>query len=236
MARRVFASLGQNACELFNLEPLSPGAQGVEYTFSNENCLSEVLSRKGAKVFLTAHTGNWELLGLLARHYNIPLAAIGAQTRSSLLRPVLEWIRRKTGVRTLWRGKNGAKEVLSALDAGISVAGVIDQDTRVRGLAVPYFGRLAYTPCTLVKLALEKNIPLYSVFIFRDRAQTFQVLLEPLPGRCVEEILGLYNARLEAGVRVFPEQWVWFHKRWRTLPDGTRLSNAEYSRILTQRT
>jgi lauroyl/myristoyl acyltransferase len=43
-----------------------------------------------------------------------------------------------------------------------------------------------------------------------------------------DDILSAYNMELERLVRQFPEQWVWFHKRWRSLPTGAVLSSSEY--------
>jgi lauroyl/myristoyl acyltransferase len=57
----------------------------------------------------------------------------------------------------------------------------------------------------------------------------YEVFTEEFPDDLSEdEILAMYNARLEALVRRFPGQWVWFHKRWRSRPDGTVLSTRQY--------
>jgi lauroyl/myristoyl acyltransferase len=49
-----------------------------------------------------------------------------------------------------------------------------------------------------------------------------------------EEILTEYHSHLEDYIREYPAQWVWFHKRWRTLTDGTRLSARNYPLYLKE--
>jgi hypothetical protein len=64
-------------------------------------------------------------------------------------------------------------------------------------------------------------------FIFREGLNKYRVFLDELNGSSEQEILTAYNKRLEELIRRYPEQWAWFHKRWRCSPDGRRLSSKE---------
>ena len=75
-----------------------------------------------------------------------------------------------------------------------------------------------------------------SAFLFRTGWFRYTMFVEEIPSSSSEyEILHSYNQRLEALIRRYPDQWVWFHKRWRSLPDGTTLSSREYEDTLRER-
>ena len=42
-----------------------------------------------------------------------------------------------------------------------------------------------------------------------------------------EEIVKTYNELLEKYIRMYPDEWVWMHKRWRVV-NGKDLSRREY--------
>ncbi len=45
--------------------------------------------------------------------------------------------------------------------------------------------------------------------------------IDYLPGHpgAVQQMLDVYNSRLEALIRAYPEQWIWQHRRWRRRPE-----------------
>jgi KDO2-lipid IV(A) lauroyltransferase len=87
---------------------------------------------------------------------------------------------------------------------------------------------------TIVTLAKRYNARISTAFLFRRRPGDYLVYFEPIDDHLsVEQILQTYNQRLEQLIRLYPEQWVWFHKRWRT-QGGKRLSSSQYMAFLEQ--
>jgi Kdo2-lipid IVA lauroyltransferase/acyltransferase len=114
------------------------------------------------------------------------------------------------------------------------MSALIDQDTRVAGIPVPFFGRKAATPSALISLGQRYRAIFVSVFIVRTGLRHYEIFAKEFdPGLSIEELLTQYNARLEGYVRAYPSQWVWMHKRWRTTENGKRLSSREYLRMLS---
>ncbi len=186
----------------------------------------KLLSKGKGILALTAHYGAWDLLGAYAVRRGAPLYAIGRPARR--FQWILEWLRNKHGIKTIWRvGKGGAQEIEEILLEGNVVAAVIDQDTRVKSIPVKFFNEEASTPVTVVRMALSLNIPIISAFIRRDKKK-FIITTKELSGNTPEDILSKFNQQLEEQIRISPEQWVWFHQRWRTKNDGTRLSYHDY--------
>ena len=242
VVNRMYASLGQSAFETFNLNPLldaiNSSANNAEHkTFID--CpelakIQEIYSRGRGIVALTAHTGNWDLMGAYFAKCGIRVATIGREARVVALQDLLVRIREKYGIQTIWRQDPQAmKQLLSRLNRGWVIAALIDQDTYVHSRHVPFFGRYASTPDSLVKVAKRRNIPIVSTFIFRLESGKYRIFLRELNGdESVEDILTQYHTQLENHLRHYPEQWVWFHKRWRTLPSGERLATADYIKFL----
>jgi KDO2-lipid IV(A) lauroyltransferase len=103
------------------------------------------------------------------------------------------------------------------------MAFLIDQDTATAGTYVPFFGRPAFTPTTPAALALRTGAPVIFCWHHR-RGKQHTINIERIhyspTGNTERDVLALtviLSARLESVIRVAPEQWVWMHKRWRTI-------------------
>jgi KDO2-lipid IV(A) lauroyltransferase len=199
-------------------------------TFENLECLRRLVASGKGVIALSAHFGNWELLAAFASSQGFNLAAIGQFPRKTALQPLLESLRTRNGVATLWRtDSGGAKAILGHLKRGGIVAAVIDQDTRVDSVMVPFFGIPAKTPSAVVSMALRLGLPITTAFSARRPDGGFNIYFDEILERdSPEAVLTEYHRRLENLIREYPEQWVWFHKRWRTLPDQSTLSSREY--------
>jgi KDO2-lipid IV(A) lauroyltransferase len=113
------------------------------------------------------------------------------------------------------------------------MAALIDQDTRVDSVFVPFLGAPAKTPSALVDLGKRFNARFVSAFIVRTRGTHFEIHANELDGsKSTEEILEEYHRNLERRIRERPDQWVWIHKRWRSDPSGTTLGTKEYLKRL----
>jgi KDO2-lipid IV(A) lauroyltransferase len=110
--------------------------------------------------------------------------------------------------------------MLHALRRRGGLAILIDQDTRVEGVWVPFFGRPAFTPVGAARLALKRDVAVVPVFDERLADGTHRAHFEPpldLPADEVEATAMMTRA-IEAQIRRVPEQWVWMHRRWRRQP------------------
>jgi KDO2-lipid IV(A) lauroyltransferase len=106
---------------------------------------------------------------------------------------------------------------------------LIDQDTRVQGVFVPFFGREAWTPRGAADLALRFKVPVLVGWTRRRGpapGDGHEVAIEEIPYEAdpadrEAEVLRLTagcTARLEEAIRQNPAEWVWMHERWKTRP------------------
>jgi KDO2-lipid IV(A) lauroyltransferase len=232
---RIFANLGESVLESLDLMPYLNNSERT-FFMNNFEEFQKVSTSGKPFLILTAHTGNWDLLAAYACKIGLPLLTVGRKANNVLIQELLASIRKKYGIETIWRTSTfSSRKLIEGIASGRALAGLIDQDTKVDGTPVPFFGELATCPSALISLAKRRNIPIITAFNFRVGSGRFQLFWKRLDTDLpVEQIILEYNQFLESLLKRFPDQWVWFHKRWRTRPDGYRLSGAEYLRKLEQ--
>jgi KDO2-lipid IV(A) lauroyltransferase len=116
--------------------------------------------------------------------------------------------------------------MLRSLRHNEAIGMLIDQDTDVPGVFVDFFGRPAWTPSGLAALALRTNAAVVLALDCRLPDDHHEVVVKgPIElirtGNKDNDILE--NTRrislmIEEHIRAYPDQWVWFHERWKTQP------------------
>lgn len=235
IVRGAFANAGATLLESLSLRPILRSHR-ARITCATWGKIEEWVAADRPIVALTGHTGNWDLLAAYMIHRGIPITTIGKEARNPAAQHILARMRLGYGIETLWRSdRRAVRRLMECLKERRVVAALIDQDTRVESHFIPFFGCPAKTPSSLISLGKRARARFVSAFLFRVGFLRYEVFAEEFPDDLGEdEILTLYNARLEALIRRFPAQWVWFHKRWRSRPDGTVLSTREYLASIRQ--
>ncbi len=215
LARSSFEHLGRMVLELVREDAVAvvwpPDARAV---------LDAALARKKGVIFVSAHLGSWELLARHVARSGYPATTIAKETQEPRLTALLEKFRVASGLKSIWRGRPGAAiSMLRVLKAGGILGFLIDQDTDVQSVWVPFFGRPAKTPRAPAELALRAGAPVILGFSIRQPGGEYLLSMEEVPvtGDATSLTADL-TARIEAKIRVHPEQWVWLHQRWKSSP------------------
>jgi KDO2-lipid IV(A) lauroyltransferase len=227
LATRVYAHFGRAAVEVaFGDRLLKPSTFSDHIILRNENYLRGVLAAGKGAIFVTAHLGLWEMFGLLARHYGISLTSVYRPVKNPYIDRFM-WRYRAARGQTLIPKYGAAPALLRVLRRGGYIALLADQHAKDEGLWLPFLGRLASTTPAPAILALRTGAPIVTGYARRlPGLYRFEVLCgEPLFVRPtgdrsadVRNATIEVNRRLESYVRQFPDQWLWMHRRWRTLP------------------
>ena len=221
LARRVFAHFGVLLAECLHLA--DKGCEAVARHVEVEGWEQiEALRAAGRQVLIvTGHCGNWELLAATINCRGLGMAVVARQLDEPRFDALLLALRERFGTRTIQRGRPGAsRELLRAIRGGGALGLLIDQDTTVEGVWVPFFGRPAFTPSGAADLALRFDLAAVPAFIERRADGSHLARFDPplaLPADPVAATARM-TARIEAQVRRRPEQWPWFHRRWRRQP------------------
>ncbi|MDP1826319.1 MAG: lysophospholipid acyltransferase family protein [Archangium sp.] len=226
LARESFRHLGRSVMEMVCIRQFDARRHElVEWVPEARAAMDSALARGKGVVFVTGHVGNWELLARYVALEDYPAAVIGKELSDSRTTKLVERFRASGKLRVIWRGSQGAaKEMLRALK-GNSILGIlIDQDTKVQSVWVPFFGKLAKTPRAAADLALRTGAVPMLGFCTRVGPLRYRITMEEvaLPALKGEEAVTALTAELtrgiEAQIRAHPEQWVWIHQRWKSPP------------------
>ncbi|MGH7162090.1 MAG: lysophospholipid acyltransferase family protein, partial [Planctomycetota bacterium] len=173
-------------------------------------------TRPDAAILVTGHFGNWELYGAAFRHLGIPLAPVARPPDSGWLARSLESFRAAEGLETIPK-EQALPLAMKALRRGRFVAFLVDQSAGRHGVPVPFFGRPARTFTAPAALALKLGVPVYAGYSTRlGDGISYRCFAEPVPAEGgVEGLTSRLNEMLEGYVRARPEQWWWFHRRFK---------------------
>ena len=128
-----------------------------------------------------------------------------------------------TSITMIAKGPSGAKSIIRAIKSGASIAMLVDQKMN-NGIEVPFFGFPAMTAVALARLSLQYKYPIVPLQIVRiGKSSNFELILhDPLETSITQDnekdcynIMLEVNKTLEQWIREKPEQWFWFHNRWK---------------------
>jgi len=221
IGRASFASLGRSA-----LESARSKTPSIELLPEDERLLRKAYAEGRGVILVSAHIGAWELFARRMASLGLPSAVVAKEAHDPRLTALLQRERERSGVRVFWRGSPfPAREILRFLKSGGMVGVLIDQDTKVAGHFVPFFGRPAFTPRAASDLAVHLGAPIIFGCIHRVASQVHRVVIRPIDvprtgdrDRDSLAITAAATAIIEQEVRQHPDEWVWMHPRWSTQP------------------
>jgi Kdo2-lipid IVA lauroyltransferase/acyltransferase len=225
-----YAHLGREAAAMLRLSKLDAKAVIARTVTHGWEDLEDALSLGRGLILVTGHYGNWEMAAAAVAARGVSLGAIVRRQGNRLVDERLQQLRRNLGVETIYQGQAPARVPRILRSSG--VVGIVgDQDARRSGVFVPYFGRLASTHRGPALFALRLGAPVFSCIARRLPGSDVRydvigrrVSFEPT-GNVDEDVRALtteLSRRLEEEVRIAPEQYFWFHKRWKTRPPEER--------------
>jgi KDO2-lipid IV(A) lauroyltransferase len=222
IARGCFRQAGMNLSELLHF--FRRDRRAILSCLEVEGWESVQAARAAGRplLFLTGHCGNWEMISTVLYNGGITPAAVARPLDDPALQKLVVDLRAHFGTLTIARGTRGAaRQLLETLRRGGALAMLIDQDTKVDGVWVPFFGRPAFTPVGAAEIALRQKALVIPSFIERRADRDHLVRFLPaldLPDD-PRNATALMTAKIEEQIRRQPEQWVWWHKRWRRQPE-----------------
>jgi KDO2-lipid IV(A) lauroyltransferase len=191
---------------------------------TNEHLVKESYDKGKGTIFMSAHLGNWELTAL-AYSKIYPMSVVVANQSNVLVDKMMDNIRTNQGFSTISRDGMAFRDVMKALKKNEIVAFLADQDAGPQGIFAPFFGRLTSTPKGAALLALRAKCPIIIALGIRQKNGVMKVQFTeaPIPNsgdlnKDIEIINTFYLKKLEDIVRLYPEQWFWFHRKWKTHP------------------
>jgi len=194
-------------------------------TYPMARMIGPFLARR-ATLIVTGHFGNWETAGYMIGLIGMRTHAVARVLDNPHLERFLKHFRQRTGQAVIAK-KDDFGRLTAILGGGGKVAMLADQDAGPRGVFVDFFGRPASTHKAVALMALEYDAVLTVFGVPRVREPMFyEIVCEDVidprdyAGRpdAVRAITERYTAAIERMVRRHPEQYFWFHRRWKHQP------------------
>jgi KDO2-lipid IV(A) lauroyltransferase len=169
-----------------------------------------------------AHLGNWELPAVMAAAHGMPSAVLYRMPNNKAIAREIARIRAPLMGRLIRSRAQAPLEMAAALERGDHLGMLVDQHFS-RGVDVNFFGRPCKANPSIARLARQFECPVVGVRVIRLRDHRFRIAAEgpfDLPrdsaGRIdVRQSTQLITTVIERWVRENPDQWLWFHRRWR---------------------
>lgn len=229
IARAMFVHFGRVAAEMVTAQAYDPFIEAY-VELRDPELLRDVMERKKGMVYVTGHVGNWEMSGRRIARFCGVSAVIAKAGHDRRLNALAEEVRATGKMETLWREDPATgRAMIRFLRSGKSLGILIDQDTSVQNVFVPFFGRLAATPRAAADLALRFGSAVVVGTLHRKGdgpddghlLELTEVPYDPTPSDKEAEVLritGECSRLLEEAIRRHPAEWVWMHERWKSRP------------------
>lgn len=190
-----------------------------------ENYQTAIAKGKGL-LSIVAHFGNWELMTIAVPFFLKPMYIVYRPLDSPVIDNIVEYVRTMQGNEMITKGGSG-KRVMELLKENQVIGILSDQNVAKReGVFVEYFGRPACTGVGLAVMAMRSGAPVLPAFMARQPSGKYKLILKPtVEAVCTdnyENDLMVNTQRftkiIEDVVREYPDQYFWFHQRWKTKP------------------
>jgi KDO2-lipid IV(A) lauroyltransferase len=186
-------------------------------------------------IILTGHYGNWELAAFMLTDFGIRAHLVARPLDNPYLDDLVRRFRESRG-HTVVTKQGSASDLLTLLQNGGTICTLADQDAGEQGLFVDFFGRPASTHRAVANLALRTGALIVVVGLQNrggvlDYAVRVTDVIDPRDyhGPVSASLLAItqrLTTGLETLVRFDPTQYLWLHRRWKTLPPGERPARA----------
>lgn len=170
----------------------------------------------------TAHLANWELPAVAAAAHGLPSAVVYRMPNNRSVADEIARIRTPLMGRLIRTRAEAAIEMAAALERGEHLGMLVDQHFS-RGEDVTFFGRRCKANPTIARLARRYDCPVVGVRVIRLSGGRFRIRGTgplDLPRNAAAEVDVAATTQMiadiiEVWIREHPEQWLWFHRRWR---------------------
>lgn len=190
--------------------------------FKNEYHLLEALKLDRPIIVTTAHFGQWELFSLAMAARFGAVSVLGRKLDSSVMDKILRANRSQFDVELIDKD-GGAKDILKALKARRIVGILVDQNTAPKdGIKVKFFDKdVLHTPAASV-LAQKTNALIINAFIYQKDENISEICFSPAidinkfnKEEAVQKVTQMQCSACEEVVRARPEEYFWFHQRFK---------------------
>ena len=195
---------------------------------------SQVFIEDKAHICITAHFGNWEIIGQMSGYLGHPLSSIATPVKNKAVNKHFIRAREATG-QTIIPRAGALRKLIKVLRTGGKTAFLADQNTNETegGIWIDCFGVPAPVTAAPAVLSGRTGTDILIGFCVpqpggRYRAYAAEHFSPPetVNEETVRELTEKINAVLEREILKTPQYWLWMYKRWKDKKEGDE--SADY--------
>jgi len=193
------------------------------------NILHNALARRRGVVLVSFHFGNWEVCGDWFRRHNYQIAVVAKKMKNHLVDRMIFDARSQSGrnkEQIFYKSKANSPRIWKYLRDENILYLVADQDARRDGIFVKFFDQWSSSHRGPALFALRQKAPLIAASCLMNTKGKYVIRLKELntevpsenkndPVAWLTQQIAIY---FEEQIRKCPEQYYWFHRRWKTKP------------------
>ena len=187
--------------------------------------LDHALSCQKGVVAVSAHLGNFSLLGVKMLRAGYPFTTLVKESQYPGLARATREIQKKQGGQFTYiePWSKALRRITTSLRKNEIVCLLADENKKYSDTVVEFFGHPAPTAIGPAMLSLRTGAPIVPIFIVRHQDLSHTIFIEPhltpvLTGTISEDIFTIttaYTRLIERYVRKYPDQWFWINRRWK---------------------
>lgn len=196
----------------------------------------QVIETPKRQICVTAHLGNWEILGKTSASRGNQLVSIASHLPNPLINHLFNRLRYGTG-QIIVPQEGALKHLLQALRENKKVALVMDQNTKPSegGIFVDYFGVPVPVSEAAAALAIRTRSEIVIGFCRPLKKGRYRIYVSKCitPDREASsyDLTQKITTCIEREVRAHPEAWAWTYKRWKHIKPGEeRAAYPDYAK------
>jgi len=192
----------------------------IDIEVEGQELLDGALEKGHGIILATGHFSKWEIMSAWLGYSGYPCVAVAQRQNNRGADIFFREFREITGMRIIYR-KSSLKNMYRILKENKILILASDQDAKQRGVFVNFFNKPAYTPKGVARFHLETGSDIFFISCYVEQNGKHKLQIQPVVPEgesTVKSITQAFTTLLEKKVREFPEQYFWFHRRWKTMP------------------
>ena len=222
LARKVYRNQAESLIELLRLPMIKTAEDAASLMdIDAREFLAKTVEQNKGCVLLSAHFGNWELLGHCSGLLVSPLTIVVKEVKNHAINRQINFWRTMRGNRIIYDWQ-ALREGLRTLRQGGLVCILGDQSDSSGTFFTEFLGRRTSVFLGPAFFALNAGVPLFVAMCRRTGNGRYTVDIEEVAITSqgkeradVEELACRYTKVLERYIYQYPEEWFWLHNRWK---------------------
>ena len=189
----------------------------IEYSVSGKEVLQRYIKDGNGIIMITGHFGAWEILGKWLADYVDLFTGIAFKQKNLGAHRFFIEQRELSGTKHIFK-REPLRKMYEVLEQNGILGIVSDQDAGKKGVFIQFFGTPASTAKGAALFHINTKSPLLVANCIKNGFKKYRIKFIPvvIKEKKIESITQAYTSIIEKYIKKYPEQYFWFHRRWKS--------------------